>query len=429
MLVRCVAIALGWLALLVPGAGGQRARWRAKWAGNLGEYALWLGSREYSRDETRRRLAEYLRDGAVDALTFQDAWRRRMRTPWAAFVLPVAVLAAGAWSSQGVALLRAAVQPLAQGFGERLVTAVPERSFFGKSPGFTWRQFELIRARGRSFQSVDGFAIRQLNIGEPGGVRRVAFATPGFFTTLGFPPAAYAAEQLGAGWVGRRIEAGGRSYRIAGLWPRDFRPALARPDFWIPAEPVNLDTTMVAVLQPGVAPPEATRELQGLLPSAPPQRVVPLEHSLARVLRALWIGFLLLLAALAGFAIWRAARLRGWRLELFFLAKSVILASGIFGIGVACFAIPSSGAASGPFLIFWWTGIFAALAIWWANRDRRLRCPACLGRMTHAVQIGTHGASLLEGVGDELLCEYGHGSLWLPGAPAQAFGPEVWRGQ
>ena len=46
-----------------------------------------------------------------------------------------------------------------------------------------------------------------------------------------------------------------------------------------------------------------------------------------------------------------------------------------------------------------------------------------------SVQIGTHGASLLEGVGDEFLCEYGHGSLWLPGVPPQAFGPEVWRDQ
>ena len=443
MLVRLLAIALGWLSLLVPEAG-QRARWRARWADSLEDYALWLGSRGYPRDEIRRRLSHYVRDGAAEAFAARwpteelaEAWRRLWRSARVALVFPLAVLAAGWWWSEGLALLRSASRPLVASVGDRLVTAVPDHSFFGKNRGFTARQFGRLKERSQSYSTLTGYSMRHLDAGAPGGavsLRRVAFAMPEFFSALGFQDGhAYVAEQLGAGWIGRTVEIAGQPYRIAGVWPKNFRPAQSRPDFWIPGTPAGFHTTMVAVLKPGVTAAQATQELREILLSASagsPNVVIPLAHSQAGVLGSLWIGFLLLEGGLVALVAYRILRRRAaWRLELFFLAGTLPLVAGLFGCSVAGFAIPAAGTVTGPFLVCWLTGMGAALGVWWARRDQHLRCPHCLARMTLSVRIGTHGASLLEGVGDEFLCEYGHGSLWLPGVQSQAFGPEVWRDQ
>lgn len=436
MLIRFAGIALRLVGLLVPEAG--RERWRLRWPDSVDDYAAWVASRGLPRAEVRKLLLRYVRDGASEAVRsrwelpeLRDAWKRRLRGPWAALILPVTVLLAGLWWSHGLSLLRTALQTPDASF--RWVTAVPERSFFGKNQGFTPRQFAVIRTRAQSYSALGGYAMRLQPVdGEP---RRVAFVTPGLFgLTAG---KAFAAEQLGLAWFGKSIETGGKRYVVAGIWPRDLRPALARPDFWIAdlAEDKS-DTTLVAMLKPGVTREQATVELRDLLLSAPPRKgtgtptaVVSLRHSQEGMLRALSIGYLVTALALAGYAAWRAVTRKTWRLELFFLAKVLPLLTGVFCASVVWFGAWSSGTAAGPFFIFWMTGIGATLGIWWARRDQQLRCPECLARMTLSVQIGTHGAALLEGVGDELLCEYGHGSLWLPGAASQAFGPEVWRSE
>ena len=448
MLVRrCVAIALDWLSLLVPEAG-EREHWRARWFHSLPSYNAWLESRNLPPAVLREHLFRYLRDGAAEAFSsrwemaaIRDEWRRKFRAPGVALFLPFALLAVGLWSSDMADRLRASFRPIAPApVGDRLVTAVPERSFFGKTQGFTPRQFGLIRERASSYSTLSGYAIRWQTVAVPGGdvrLRRIAVAGPGVFSIFGLREGqAYAAGELGSKWVGRTLYTGGQRYRIAGVWPRNLRPALARPDFWIPQSTEQFDATMVAVLKRGVTHEAASAELRDLLLSAParqgsgtPTAVVSLRHGQAGELGSLWSGFLALIAGLTAFAIWKAVRRRVWRTELFFLAKAIPLTSGIFLCSVATFGLLASGSASGPFFLFWLTGLGAVLGIWWARRDQELRCPHCLARMTMAVQIGTHGAALLEGVGDEVLCEYGHGSLWVPGAPAQAFGPGVWRGE
>ncbi len=268
------------------------------------------------------------------------------------------------------------------------------------------------------------------------GVRGVAYASPELFRLLGMAEGGtYVAGQLGANWIGQSIRTGGKTYRVTGVWPAGLRLSLTRPDFWIPEPPGNFDTTMVGVLAAGVTPEAASRELRDILLSAPvrrgsgtPTAVIPLRHGLSGLSSTLWFGYLATSFGLAIFAGWRVFRRRvAWRMEAFFLAKAIPLLTGIFACGVAGIGMLSSGTAAGPFFIFWLTGIGCVLGVWWARRDQFLRCPECLSRMTLSVQIGTHGAALLEGVGDEVLCEYGHGSLWLPGAAAQAFGPQVWR--
>lgn len=453
LLVQFVGIALRWLSLLVPEAG-ERAHWSAKWPGSLKDYARWLESREALPGERRRQLIAYLRDGAREAAEtrwpdglLRESMQRRLRSPWAALAGPLILLLVGLAVSNGLAAMRRAFHPLVppQQVSARLVTAEPSKSHFGKSPGFTARQFAMVRERATQYEVIAGYSTRRASVGAGfGAPRSVAFATPELFGLLGLPAGAtaLAAEELGPEWIGRRIEVAGRQYRVSGIWPRHFRLAVARPDFWIAEslatfEERRYDTTMVALLKPGASIAFASTEIQDILLSAPPRRgigtpdtVIPLGHRQAGIYRALWISYLLLVIVLIGRTLFQARRTGGaWRKELFFAAKALPLVSGMLAFAVASLDLRWAASAAGTFFVYWWAGVFTALGLWWSWRDQATRCPECLTRMTLSVQVGTHGNPLLEGVGDELLCEYGHGALWLPGAAAQAFGPEVWRSQ
>jgi len=92
------------------------------------------------------------------------------------------------------------------------------------------------------------------------------------------------------------------------------------------------------------------------------------------------------------------------------------------------FAYPGSGGFFAAIVIFWLGPIVLILGFWWCWRDQTMRCRVCQSRMTTPVRMGTHANPLLEGLGSELICPYGHGLLWMPEAAAQAFGPESWRG-
>lgn len=442
LLIRAVAIVLNWLSRLVPDAG-ERELWRYRWVQQFPHYTQWLESRGHSSAERRRHLVRYVQDGASEAAAARwpdgspfDALWRWGRHPAASLLFPpLAVLALGLAWSRGAEPLRHALWTDAS--PTPLVSAIPTKSFFGKNTGFTARQFDLVRTRARSYAAFEGYALRNLD------GRRIAFVTPGLFALVGVPAGqtALASAELGPAWIGRWIHVAGRNYRVSGVWPRALRPSPARPDFWIPETLATFaerryDTFPVAALRPGVAMEAATAELQDLLLSAPPRKgsgtpnqVVPLVHGQAGVMEVLWIGFLALVAGLVVFTAYRLGGAEGWRKELFFAAKAVPLVTGVFLSAVAWLGTFGSGSAAGPFFVYWCSGVATALGLWWAWRDQHLRCHTCLSRMTLAVQVGTHGAPLLEGVGDELLCEYGHGSLWVPGAPSQAFGPEVWRGE
>ena len=450
LLVRVVGIALRWLSLLVPEAG-ERAHWRARWPDSLPDYVRWLESRDSSPARIRRQVVTYLRDGAAEAINARwpgdllvAALQRRLRSPVVAIAWPAVLLLLGLAVSGGLAPLRRSAQPLVSPpLDGRLVTAEPSKSYFGKSPGFTSQQFAMVRARSHVYERIAGFSMRRVIV-DSGPARTVAFATPEFFALLGLPKTATAlvAEELGPAWIGRYIDAAGRRYRVSGVWPRHFRPALARPDFWIVESLETFserryDTTLAALMKPGISISAATTELRDLMLSAParrgtggPDTIVPLRHRQAGIYRALWLAYLLLAAALVARALICSYRHRvNWRKEWFFAAKALPLLTGIMAFAAASLDLRWAASAAGTFFVYWWAGVFAALSLWWAWRDQATRCPECLTRMALSVQVGTHGNPLLEGVGDELLCEYGHGALWLPGAPAQAFGPEVWRSQ
>ena len=58
------------------------------------------------------------------------------------------------------------------------------------------------------------------------------------------------------------------------------------------------------------------------------------------------------------------------------------------------------------------------LAARWIIADQRNRCPVCLRLLAHPVRIGESSRILLEWHGTELMCDRGHGLLYVPEWPA-----------
>jgi len=61
-----------------------------------------------------------------------------------------------------------------------------------------------------------------------------------------------------------------------------------------------------------------------------------------------------------------------------------------------------------------------------AFRDQQLRCPVCLRRLAHPVEVGQPSRTFLEWNGTELVCERGHALLHVPEIPTSWFGAQRW---
>jgi hypothetical protein len=61
----------------------------------------------------------------------------------------------------------------------------------------------------------------------------------------------------------------------------------------------------------------------------------------------------------------------------------------------------------------------------WVLKDQRRRCPVCLQLLTNPVRIGRSSRFLLDWNGTELMCEQGHGLLYVPETPS-TFSGQRW---
>jgi hypothetical protein len=75
-------------------------------------------------------------------------------------------------------------------------------------------------------------------------------------------------------------------------------------------------------------------------------------------------------------------------------------------------------------LIHGW--IVYLLAFRWALIDQRQRCPVCLRSLTKPTQIGWPSQTFLEWYGTELMCERGHGLLYVPEIPSSCYSTQRW---
>jgi hypothetical protein len=104
-----------------------------------------------------------------------------------------------------------------------------------------------------------------------------------------------------------------------------------------------------------------------------------------------------------------ATRVRRW---LFFALKIALISQIIFCAAVSLMLI-------GAWIIY-------LLAFRWALIDQRQRCPVCLRSLTKPTQIGWPSQTFLEWYGTELMCEKGHGLLYVPEIPSSCYNTQRW---
>jgi hypothetical protein len=63
----------------------------------------------------------------------------------------------------------------------------------------------------------------------------------------------------------------------------------------------------------------------------------------------------------------------------------------------------------------------------WALADQKQRCPVCLRLLSNPVEIGSPAQTVLGWYGTELICNRGHGSLYVPGIPTSWCSAQRWQ--
>lgn len=282
----------------------------------------------------------------------------------------------------------------------------------------------------RRAQSLEGAAFYRPN-GEVGAK---------FFELLGTRPAAgtlagegvpaavlsYDAWQRryrgAAGVIGSATRVGASDVRIAGVLPRNFWFLDLRPDVWIvSAAPGSVSVPALARLRTGFTAAQAQEELRALAAQVPPVSsgsaavVEGLAAREARPWSALGIPWLAMVCGSAAAALVRFRRNPRYGL---FLAAKIVLALGVVLLaavefGSSWMVIRGNDTNLGAGAVSLWLFLAApAATLYWCWREQRRRCRHCLHRLALPVSFGEGARLLIERSGTELVCPYGHGTLF-----------------
>lgn len=94
-------------------------------------------------------------------------------------------------------------------------------------------------------------------------------------------------------------------------------------------------------------------------------------------------------------------------------------------LDLACLLVPPFSPSS-PYVQAAVSVAICLISLTWAGRDQTRRCPICLRRMAHPVQVGQPSRTFLEWNGTELVCERGHILLHIPEIRTSWFSAERW---
>jgi len=433
-----------------------RPEWRRRWDRDVWNWWAFLAEHgafdRYARAELIRHCWSAFPDALGTRMDLGPRVARALRSPWfclAAAAFPAVLIAL----LSGFSGVRAVSMPLPYASPERvavLAYADPLRlEFVAPESLAAWRKALRV-------QDLQAFKLERATL--DGRPVRAARAETGFFSLLGVRPALGrlfvpgdgagepAAVLSHAVWrrlyhgdpatVGRVVRLNGVPVRIAGVLP---------PGFWFFHRDIAVWTVLhvapprpgapayygaVARLQPFATALEAQIEMSNLAWQLPPRRgvwlqVLPLAERLRSAGR--WCGGLASLAFAAVCLLALLAYHRMPRVALFLVAKMALIVAGL-----ALFAMELPAAVYGPgsagrgLLVEPFFLIAICLAVWWNWRDQRRRCRTCLSRLTLPVSFGNYGSPLLDRVGTELVCERGHGSLYVPGMHWSSSPQEHW---
>jgi hypothetical protein len=118
---------------------------------------------------------------------------------------------------------------------------------------------------------------------------------------------------------------------------------------------------------------------------------------------------------------------RRGRFWAFLFAKIPICSAIAFyaSVDLACLLVPPFSPSS-PYVQATSSVALCLIGLTWACRDQKRRCPICLGRMAHPVQVGQPSRTFLEWNGTELVCERGHILLHIPEIRTSWFSAQRW---
>jgi hypothetical protein len=108
-------------------------------------------------------------------------------------------------------------------------------------------------------------------------------------------------------------------------------------------------------------------------------------------------------------------------MKIAFILAIVYFASLDLGCSLAQPFSHSSGILQGVSAL-----VLCLLALNWSFRDQQRRCPVCLRRLSHPVEVGQLSRTFLAWSGTELVCERGHVLLHVPGIPTSWFDVQRW---
>ena len=256
--------------------------------------------------------------------------------------------------------------------------------------------------------------------------------------------------------LGRRIELDGRPMTVIGVLPRNFDLPSSSTAVWTVLDDATLRFSnfmgrvgAVARLSAGATSEQLQSDLIDRSENAgyrfvqAPMKVVSLKSE-SRVVLLTYVAFLLLALACAAGIAWllRSAAggfgpvsLQGWksiRWWGFFAAKSAAVVAatyllvwsvvhGLMG-WVSRTVYPMADEAA------FWTFLPLAIAVLtWSIADQQKRCRICLRRLTMPVDVGRPGSVLLNFAGTEMVCEDGHGMLYVPESESNSLERDRWR--
>ncbi len=256
--------------------------------------------------------------------------------------------------------------------------------------------------------------------------------------------------------IGQVIELDGYPLVIIGIMPRSFELPASSTSVWTVLDDATLRFSnfmsrvgVVARLADGATPEQLQADLIDRSENAgyrfvqAPMATVSLQ-SQSRTLLTTYMAFMLLAVLSAGAIAWllRAAAggfgpvsLRGWqniRWWGFFLTKSAaltvsvyvlvwLMVHGLLGwVGRTVYPMADE--------VAFWTFLPLAVAVLtWSIADQQKRCRRCLRKLSMAVDVGRPGSVLLNFAGTEMVCEDGHGLLYVPESSSNALERDRWR--
>jgi hypothetical protein len=375
-----------------------------------------------------------------------------------AALLPVLTVAL---FSRGFERTRRLVSPPAYSAVPELVAIATPARFVGHRMGISAHALALWQEQSKAFTGIAGYSFENTRLTGFSGVRklRAAQVTANFFSVLGVRPALgedFAPQDAARGlrcvllghdfWVkrfdanaavvGREIVLNDGPALVTGILPREFRFLTRDTQVWQLMD-INRPRPgllgVVGRLRQGVTRTHAQAELEILqLKSKSIAQPVRVDVAILRdrVLASLSIFRLgLTISMLIALG---AALLHFGKPGLFLIAKASLLVTGVTAVWAELidpavplwygFQDPVIGGMSG-----WVYLLTCAAALYWAIRDQKRRCPVCLYRLGMPVRIGSWSSPLLDPVSTELICEKGHGVLYVPETQSSDREPEKWK--